>query len=195
MKRLIIFTLFVAALVATARAMYRDQFDRFVMETSNAALWLWDGIKANAVPVSFAVGTFLLTVIYHRAKGKSLRESVEVAATRVTIVPVPVNGQGDGEETLVVKRAKARTMRVQLLADQTCLQSRHRRLPEEVLKAEKEACYTEQAVVDTENKLAAKRKDHRAAIVKLEALRKEKASCDAELAEIAAELTKLADVV
>ena len=43
------------------------------------------------MPLALAAGTFLLTVLYHKAKGKSFRESVEVAATRVAVVSVPAS--------------------------------------------------------------------------------------------------------
>ena len=69
-------------------------------------------------------------------------------------------------------------------------ESKQRAFLEDVDRATRDAANKQYADL-----LAAKRKDYRAAVVKLEALRKEKASCDAELAEIAAELTKLANVV
>jgi len=142
--------------------------------------------------VGLAAGTFLLTVIYHKAKGKSLRESLEVAATRVTVVNVPRPEAAD--ENPVVKRAKARATRAQLLADQIGLQNRQKKLPEEILKAEKDACYTEQALADAERKLDDKRKAHEDAVAKLGALRNERDAADAELAEIDVELQKLAEV-
>ena len=59
-------------------------------------------------------------------------------------------------------------------------------------KAEKESCYTEQAVADVRRALAEKQKAHDEAVTKLAALRKEKERAEAELAEIEAELTGLA---
>jgi hypothetical protein len=131
--------------------------------------------------------------MYHKAKGKSLRESLEVAATRVTVVNVP---QAEaGAENPVVKRAKARATRAQLLVDQIGLQNRQKKLPEEVLKAEKDACYTEQALIDAERKLADRQKAHEEAVAKLDALRKDRDASAAELAEIDGESQKLADLV
>ena len=83
-------------------------------------------------------------------------------------------------------------MRAQLLADQNGIQNRHRKLPEELVKAEKDACYTEQSLVDAQKKLADKQKVHEEAVIKLEALRKEKAQSEAELLEIEVELERLA---
>jgi hypothetical protein len=95
----------------------------------------------------------------------------------------------------VVKRAKARATWAQLVADQVSLQTRQKKLPEEILKAEKDACYTEQALADAERKLAEKRTAHEEAVAKLDALRTSRGAADSELAEIDVELKKLAEVV
>ena len=192
-KRIALGTVVLGAAVGLGYDAYPGEFHRYAGEAVKAGRWAWDGIQANPVPMSLAAGTFLLTVVYHKAKGKSLRESLEVAATRVTVVNVP---QPDAEgENPVVKRAKARATRAQLLVDQIGLQNRQKRLPEDLLKAEKDACYTEQALSDAERKLADRRKAHDEAVGKLEALRKERDAAAAELAEIDVELSKLADVV
>ena len=171
---------------------YPAEFKLYAGRAAEAAPQVWDGIRANPVPVSIALGTFLLTVVYHKAKGKSLRESVEAAATRVTVVTVP-RDDADAENP-VVRRARARATRAQLLSDQIGLQNRQRKLPEEVLKAEKDACYTEQVVADAEHRLADKRKLHENAVAKLDALQKELADVEAELAAMDAELHKLSEV-
>ena len=171
---------------------YPDEFNLYTARAIELAPQAWDGIRANPVPVGIAVGTFFLTVVYHKAKGKSLRESVEAAATRVTVVTVP---QADPDaENPVVRRAWARATRAQLLTDQIGIQNRVRKLPDEVQKAEKEACYTEQVVADAEHRLDAKRKLHADAVAKLDALRKELADGEAELAAMDGELKKLAEV-
>jgi hypothetical protein len=194
MKRIALAVVCLVAAAAVGYVTYPQESMQYAAMAKEAAAWAWKGIQANPVPVSIAAGTFLLTVIYHKAKGKSLRESVEAAATRVTVVPVPIGGIGD-EENAVVKRAKARAMRAQLLTDQNGLVNRQRRLPEELTKAEKDVCYTEQALIDAERKLAEKQIHHDEAVAKLEALRKEKAQSDAELAEINTELKRLAEMV
>jgi hypothetical protein len=197
MKRitLVAVCLALAAAWVTSRAQ-PDQFEQYLARAMNAGGSVWDKVEANPIPVVLALGTFLLTVVYHKAKGKSLRESVEVAATRVTVVPVtPPPREREDHDNPVVKRAKARAMRTQLLTDQVGLQTRQRKLPEVVLKAEKDACYTEQAVAEAERSLTAKRKAHQEAVARLKAVRKDKAECDAELAEIDAELKKLAELV
>ena len=193
MKRILLVTVCLV-LVGVAYYTHPDAVVEYAGQAVQAGQWVWDGIRANPVPVGLAAGTFLLTVVYHKARGKSLRESVEVAATRVALVPVPVR-DGDESETVVVKRAKARAMRAQLMTDQIGLQNRQRRLPEEVLKAEKDACYTEQTLADAERKLDERQRAHDDAVVKLEALRKEKASAEAELAAIEVELATLAELV
>ncbi|MCI0703551.1 MAG: hypothetical protein L0241_20920, partial [Planctomycetia bacterium] len=145
MKRLALLTVFLsAAAVGTGYATHPDEFTHYIGVASVAALRVWENIEAHPVPVLVALGTFLLTVVYHKAKGKTLRESVEVAATRVTVIPVPTKVTEE-DNNPVVKRAQARATRTQLMADQIGLQNRLRKLPEEITKAEKEACYTEQA--------------------------------------------------
>jgi hypothetical protein len=193
MKRIAFAVVCIVAAAVVGYLKYPEEFRHYTEVATNASLWAWEGIKSNPVPVSLAVGTFLLTVIYHKARGKSLRESVEVAATRVAVVPVPMGDSTD--ENPVVRRARARAMRAQLLADLNGIQNRQRRLPDELVKAEKDACYTEQAVIDAERKLEEKQMHHEEAVAKLEAIRKEKAQGEAELAEIEAELKRLAEVV
>lgn len=193
MKRIVIASLILAVSAAgILYSVYPDESKDYLTVAAKESLWLWDGIKSNPVPVALAMSTFLLTVVYHKAKGKSLRESVEVAATRVALVTVPADTE---DENPVVKRAKARATRSQLLADQIALENRQRKLPDEVVKAEKDACYTEHAVADAKRKLADKQKLHDEAMLRLQALRNEKAAADAELAEIETELEKLAELV
>lgn len=193
MKRFALATVVLTASAAGAGyAVYPEEFMQYMGVVAKVALRVWDNIEANPTPVLLALGTFLLTVVYHTAKGKSLRESVEVAATRVTLVPVPPRESDD--ENPVIKRAKARATRTQLTSDLIGLQNRLRKLPEEVLKAEKDACYTEQALLELEKRLADRQEAHDLAIAKLEAVRKEKAAGDAEIAAIEAELKKLAEV-
>jgi hypothetical protein len=193
MLRIVLAMVAVSALIAGVYVKYPVETKRSVEWVSEAGEWTWENVRANPVPVGLALGTFLLTVIYHKAKGKSLRESVEVAATRVAVIPVAVADAED--EHPVVKRARARATRAQLLADQVGLQNRQRKLPEEVAKAVKEACDAGQALADAERKLADKQKHHDAVVARLEALRAEKERADTELAVIAGELEKLNDVV
>jgi hypothetical protein len=188
-------TVGVAAAVGTVYTTHPDEFRLYADRAAATAVRIWEGVEANPVPVILALGTFLLTVVYHTMKGKSFRESVEVAATRVTVVPVPVPGGGAAPENSVVKRAQARATRTQLVADQIGLENRLRKLPDEVKKAEKEACYTEQAVGDARKALEAKQAAHAEAVTRLEALRAELAAGEAELTAIDDELHKLADVV
>lgn len=164
-----------------------------------AAERLWVGVEANPGPVLVALGTFLVTIVYHKARGKSLRESVEVAATRVQVVTVSPTAEAPNP---VVERARARATRAQLIADQIGLENRLRKLPEEVRKAEQEVCYAEQAVTDAEAALTkaeetmeAKLTANETASAKLEGLRRELAGGQTEMEAIATELKKLAEAV
>jgi chromosome segregation ATPase len=206
MKKLFALAVLTAALiVATLYTTHPDEFRQATDTTAAASLRLWAGIEANPAPVLVALGTFMLTIVYHKLKGKSLRESVEVAATRVTVValptPTPVAPVAESEN-VVVKRAQARATRTQLIADQIGLENRLRKLPDDVRKSEQEVCYAEQAVTTAEEALSkaetameAKLEAESAAKAKLELLRKELAAGESELSAIAAELKKLADVV
>lgn len=194
MKRIAFVTLVCMTIAAVGISVYPDESAQYLAETSTTTQRIWEAVEANPVPVLLALGTFLLTVLFHKARGKSLRESVEVAATRVTLVPVPLR-DGAGEENPVLRRAKARATRAQLLNDQTGIQNRQRKFPDEILKAEKESCYTEQALVEAQRTLISRRKAHELAVAKLEALRKERASGEAELIEIGIELRKLSEQV
>ena len=117
-----------------------------------------------------------------------------MAATRVAVVQVPVKEVAEAESP-VVMRAKARATRTQLIADQIGLKNRQRKLPVEIETAERETCYTEQAVADARKALGEKHKAHNVALAKLKALREEQAASEAELAAIASELEKLAERV
>ena len=181
------------AAVGTVYAMQPVAFARFLDQAARAVARVSDGIEANSVPVSAALGTFLLTIVYHKARGKSFRESVEVAATRVQVVAVPA--PVSETENQVVKRAQARATRTQLIADQIALENQIRKLPADVKQAEKDVCYTEQAVVEAEKSLTARRQAHVEAAEKLGTLRKELTVGRTELSAIATELKRLTEVV
>jgi hypothetical protein len=194
-KLLALAATFAIAVVISLATTFPDDTLQLAEWSSALARRAWAGIEANPLPLVLAFGTFLLTIAYHKLKGKSLRESLEAATTRVTIVPVPAHAPTVEPETPVVVRARARATRAQLIADQIGLENRYRKLPEEVKRAEKEACYTEQAVADARCLLESKRKAHEEAVVKLDALRMELAEGEAELAAIAIELERLAELV
>ncbi len=195
MKRIALFILFLALAASVIAALGPTETARIADMTEKSAQRAWDGVEAYPFPVILGIGTFLLTVIYHKLRGKSLRESVEVAATRVTVVPVPVHDDDEDEEPPVVKRAKARATWTQLVADQIAVENRYRKLPDEVTKAEKDLCYTENALVEAEDTLAKREKAYEEAVAKLDGLRAEMAKGQAELAEIEAELKKLSKLV
>jgi hypothetical protein len=194
MKRIALVIVCLAWAAGIGYGTHPDEFGLYLGKAIQAVVRVWDGIEANPAPMCVAIGTFLLTVIYHKARGKSLRESVEVAATRVTVVPGPAPPTAKNENR-VVKRAKARATRTQLLTDQIVLQNRHRKLPEAITKAEKEVCYAKHALADAERTRLDRRKAHDEAVARLDALRKEKSASEAELAEIEVELKKIAALV
>ncbi|QEL20203.1 hypothetical protein [Limnoglobus roseus] len=196
MKKIAMLAVALGLAVAGARAtMDVPQVEAYREAALRAVERVQYGIEANPVPIVIALGTFLLTVVYHKAKGKSFRESVEVAATRVTILPAPAAQLPPAApENVVLKRAQARATRSQLLADQVEIRTRIAKLPEAVVKAEKDACYAEKAVADLKRILGEKHKTRNTAVAKLEGLQTELATGERELAEIESELEKLAVV-
>lgn len=194
MKKIALLVVVLAAAAGGAKAVTEWEKLRPYLDSATRALErAQHGVEANPVPVVIALGTFLLTFVYHKAKGKTFRESVEVAATRVTVVPAPAP-QPAVPENVVLKRAQARATRSQLLADQVEIRTRIAKLPDAVTKAEKDACYAEKAVNDLKAVLGEKHKTRNLAVDKLEGLRRELAAGERELAEIEAELKKLAEV-
>jgi hypothetical protein len=193
MKRIALLVGILAGAGVAGYANCPAEFTNYANEAHALGLRAADGIRSNAMPIGLAAGTFLVTVGYHKAKGKTLRESVEVAATRVTVVPV--HQTVVEPETAVVKRARARATRTQLIADQIALENRHRKLPDAVAKAEKEVCYSEKALAEAERSLAEQRKAHENAVARLDSLYEERDNAQAELAAISDELNKLAVLV
>jgi hypothetical protein len=193
-KRIALAAVVLAAAGGVGYQTHPDEFAKYRAVAAAVLQRVWDGVEANPAPVALALATFLLAVAYHAAKGKSLRQALAAAATRGAAATAPPAERAEPDSP-VVGRAKARATRAQLIADQIGLQNRYRKLPEEVTRAEKEACYTEQAMADAERAFEGKIDAHEAAVAKLEALRKERSAADAELAEIEAELKKLAELV
>jgi hypothetical protein len=88
MKVIALLIVVLAAAAAIAQNLYPAEFMRSMEVAGQYAGRAWESIEANPIPVAVALGTFLVTVIYLQVKGKTLRESVTVAATRVSLVPV-----------------------------------------------------------------------------------------------------------
>lgn len=160
-----------------------DKLARTRVAAEHAVTQARDGVASNPVPAALGLGTFLLTVAYRKARAKPARGPVDA-------LPPAADA-----ETAVLRRAKARAARTQLVADQIGLENRHRKLPDVIRDAEREACYAEKALADAARALADKEAAHDKAAARLDALRDEKATADAEIAAIAAELNKLAGVV
>lgn len=186
MKRI---TMAAAAFVAVAAGVGAKarpaEAGRLAEAAADAAVRAWAGVEGNPIPAAVAGGTFLLTVGYRKGRAG-------VAGRAATLVLTP---PADEPEPLVVRRAKARATRAQLIADHIGLENRKKKMGGEITQAEKEACYTEQAVADAERVLAEKRKAHQAAAEKLDRLAEEQRRVKDELAAIGAELKKLSELV
>jgi hypothetical protein len=139
-----------------------------------------EGVETNPLPSLLALGTVLATACLRATRG---RPTVNA--------PVAVKSVADGESA-VLRRALDRATRTQLVSDQIALEHRCKALPEAVRKAERDLCYTENAVAEAERALGAKASAHADALDRLDALRDEQATAEAETAAIRAELANLA---
>ena len=120
-------------------------------KAAKAAEWVSDGVRANPLPVGLAAGH--VPAHGHLPQGQG------------QVAPGVAGGRGHaGDRRQRPAGGTARTRwssgprpgptRAQLLADQIGLQNRHKKLPEEMVKAEKDVCYTGQALADADRKLA-----------------------------------------
>jgi hypothetical protein len=99
---------------------YPNQLQPLQDQTQQFAEKAWTGIEANPSPVIFALATFVLTVVYHMGRGKSLKESVGIAAIRTPVIEAT-------QEAIVVRRARARSTKNQLLVDKKTIEDRHKK--------------------------------------------------------------------
>lgn len=179
-----------AALLVSAWAVCSVNPEQVEAAVVPVVLRAWESVSANPAPYLSAALLFLATVAYHKVRGKSLREAVETAATKVTVVAAPVHGEPE-----VVVRARNRATRTQLLADQIGLQNRLRKLPSEIAEAEKGAAWAEKAAREAREAADSKQVAKQQAEKHLCELRLEKRESEAEFATIQAELDRLRDLV
>ncbi len=142
-----------------------------------------EGVETNPLPSLLALGTVLATACLRASRSRP-----------AVTTPAAVEPADDGKAG-VLRRALDRATRTQLVCDQIALEHRCKALPEAVRKAERDVCYTENAVAEAERALASKEADRNEAFGKLEDLRHELAAGDAEAVAIRAELVKLAERV
>ena len=154
-----------------------EELSRPMSEVSRLARQVGEGVAANPIPTALGLLTFVLTAGIRFGRNKS-RPTADSRA-----------------ESTVLQRAMARATWTQLVADQIALENRHKSLPESIRKAERDACYTENALTECGRVLATKELAHLDAVAKLDSLRKEKARAEAEVTAIKSELQKLAEVV
>ena len=76
MKRIALATAAIGAVGAAGYFAYPQEFRQYADTAAVTARTVGQKIDANPVPVYLALGTFLLTVVYHKARGKSLRKFV-----------------------------------------------------------------------------------------------------------------------
>lgn len=153
---------------------------------------MWKDIASNPLPVLSALATFAVTVAYYKFTGKSFREALETAATRVTVISAPAAPAAPVEsENPLVVRAKHRATRTQLVFDQTNLEGRMKSLPAELKKAEVDFAHTERDLAEANKILEQAQAAHAKTTNTLAALRKEDAEAKGEMEVIVAEIKAL----
>lgn len=151
----------------------------------------WAGVEGNPVPVVAALGTFLLTVVYHKSKGKSLRQALEVATTRVHVVEPVGPPAATPPVSKVVVKAQQRTTYLQLVADRDAKESELKPLIERAdkLTAEAEKRHTDLQIAEAV--AAAKRLAAAEADAQVAALRQKIEQGQDELLELDHEIEQL----
>ncbi len=110
----------------------QPHFDKIV----DLAHGILDKCSANPVPIWVAVAGFLFTMVYHWAKGKSFRESVEVAATRVKVVETTATPAA-ATVSPAYEKAQKQSVYLRLAESETEIEAKIGRLRTEVAKADK----------------------------------------------------------
>lgn len=151
---------------------------------------MWRRVETDPAPYLSVIGTFIATALYYKLRGRSLRESVEMAATRVTVINA-TTPQAEPEISNARARAHARTTRNQLINDQLLLEHRMKTLPKKVEEAERNFCYAENELGKAKKALEDKQKQYEQASQELNKLVDESTRSNDELAEIKAEIKAL----
>lgn len=140
-----------------------------------------ENVKHNFMPYC-TVGLFLTTVAILRKRGKNYREAIRTAAFPATATPAVA------EVSPAVKKAQARTLRAQLISDQISLENKLRKLPEQIVSAEKGVSYTRKHLIEATTVYKKAQADHYTAENHLANLQTIKASLETDLAQITTEI-------
>lgn len=139
----------------------------------------------NVGPASMIV-LFAASVLWLKRGGRTTRQAITTAAFPVSAIsPLP-----DPESPALV-RARNKTLRMQLLADEISLNNRLKKYPEAIVKAEKDVSYTESAQKTAKEQYDKARRFHDEATASLTNLRDQEKAETEELVEIRKELARL----
>lgn len=141
-----------------------------------------DNVKQNFMSY-FTGGLFLTTVAILRRRGKTTKEAFRTAAFPATVA-VP-------EEPPAVRRARAKTLRTQLIADQIGIEGQLRKLPEQIGHAEKGASYTRKHLVEMLAAYQKAQKESDEAEKHLAHLREVKENLEHDLAQVKTEIENI----
>ncbi len=177
---------------------------------------VWESVVANPTPVVMAIAVFLFTCAYHVVRGRSIREAVEIAITKIepqrsTASGLPTMGEAyrgtshanqsgsdaseEVEETPVMARARNRVEWHQLTTDKEDIERRMLRLPDEIATVQRDVSMKEMEYRQVATDHQVKKERLETVVGRLNALLDEKARRNTELAAVDAELERLKPLV
>lgn len=153
-----------------------DSVDQPYNYVASHASGVADNVKQNFM--SYFTGIlFLTTVAILRLRGKTTKEAFRTAAFPTTI-----------EEPPAIRRARAKTLRTQLIADQIGMEGQLRKLPEQIAHAEKGASFTRKHLIEMQSVCKKAQSESDEAESHLANLRGVKASLEHDLAQTQTEI-------
>lgn len=103
--------------------------EKTVDVTERTADRVWTAAEQHQATIVIALLTVLVTIVYHKANGKSLRQAVEIAATRVHTVPTAVPVSREPDPTTAIGRAGLKVLADQLEVDRDRLENAAKNMP------------------------------------------------------------------
>lgn len=140
-----------------------------------------DHIHRNVVSYA-TVGAFLCSVVMLRSRGKSTKEAFKTAAFPATSVQ---------EESHVVRKAKNKGLRTQLIAEQIGLENQLRKMPGQIEAAQKNVSWTSKHLQEAEIAYKKAKEDYDAAYDHNQGLIRNRHAIETDLAEINQEIDRV----
>lgn len=150
----------------------------------------WTKIEENPIPIIVALLTLLLTIVYHKAKGKSFRQALETSITKVQTIELPLQQvQTPTAQSRAINKATLK----QLKEDQKETETEIYKLVPEIDKAKIEVSRTENEYMKIKTVMNSKQQSMQLAHNTLQDLLKEQAEAEQKLTEIDDAIHELKD--